>query len=219
MGEQLSEHPSRRWVHPLHQNRAVQVAIVHDYLTQRGGAERVVLSMLKAFPGAPVYTSLYEPGSTFPEFAEVDVRVSSLNRVRALRQDPRRALAVLARAFDEMHVDADVALCSSSGWAHGCRASGRKLVYCHNPARWLYQTNDYFGTDPHLVARFGLSLLRRRLLRWDKAAAASADRYLTQSRAVQSRIATAYGRMADLLPAPASLDLTGPQRPVTPRRA
>src|SRR5207302_8485683 len=46
------------------------VAIVHDYLTQRGGAERVVLSMLKAFPQSPLYTSLYEPDLTFPEFAD-----------------------------------------------------------------------------------------------------------------------------------------------------
>ena len=44
------------------------VAIVHDYLTQRGGAERVVLAMHRVFPAAPIYTSLYEPDLTFPEF-------------------------------------------------------------------------------------------------------------------------------------------------------
>ena len=56
------------------------VAIVHDYLTQRGGAERVVLAMHRAFPAAPIYTSLYEPDLTFPEFRKVDVRPSYLNR-------------------------------------------------------------------------------------------------------------------------------------------
>ena len=50
------------------------VAIVHDYLTQQGGAERVLLSMVRAFPGAPVYTSVYDRAGTFPEFADVDVR-------------------------------------------------------------------------------------------------------------------------------------------------
>ena len=50
------------------------VALVHDYLTQRGGAERVVLALTRAFPGAPLYTSLYEPATTFPEFAAIDVR-------------------------------------------------------------------------------------------------------------------------------------------------
>ena len=49
------------------------VAIVHDYLTQRGGAERVVISMSQAFPGAPVYASFYDKHTTFPEFGECDV--------------------------------------------------------------------------------------------------------------------------------------------------
>ena len=44
----------------------MRVSVVHDYVTQRGGAERVVLAMLEAFPRAPLYTSLYEPERTFP---------------------------------------------------------------------------------------------------------------------------------------------------------
>ena len=44
-----------------------------------------------------------------------------------------------------MTVDADVTVVSTSGWAHGFDVRGRSLVYCHNPARWLYQTDDYLG--------------------------------------------------------------------------
>ncbi len=72
------------------------VAIVHDYLTQRGGAERVVLSMLKAFPGTTVHTSLYDPSGTFPEFADADVRTLSIDRIAPLRQNHRLALPLLA---------------------------------------------------------------------------------------------------------------------------
>ena len=74
------------------------VAIAHVYLTQRGGAERVVLTLMKAFPGAPVHTTLYVPESTYPEFADADLRVSPLNRVGALRRDHRLALPLLAPA-------------------------------------------------------------------------------------------------------------------------
>jgi hypothetical protein len=59
---------------------SASVAIAHDYLTQRGGAERVVLALTRAFPDAPVYTTLYDPDATFPEFASVDIRPSFLNR-------------------------------------------------------------------------------------------------------------------------------------------
>ena len=46
-----------------------RVAIVHDYLTQRGGAERVVMAMTRVFPSARLYTTMYEPSTTYPEFA------------------------------------------------------------------------------------------------------------------------------------------------------
>src|SRR5437588_3963985 len=118
---------------------SLRIALVHDYLTQRGGAERVVLAMTRAFPGAPLYTSLYDPAGTFPEFANVDVRRLSLDSVPLLRRHHRLALGVLAPAFSRLRVHADVAVCSSSGWAHGAHVTGRKIVYCHAPARWLYQ--------------------------------------------------------------------------------
>lgn len=190
-----------------------RVALVHDYLTQRGGAERVVLSMVKAFPGAPLYTSLYDPDGTFPEFAAVDVRVLAIDRLRALRHDHRRALPLLAPAFASLRVTAEVVLCSSSGWAHGVRSSGPKIVYCHNPARWLYQTSQYLQ-EAGPLRRAGLSLLKPTLVRRDKAAAASAARYLTNSSVVRRRIQAAYGREADILPPPPAITPRGPQRAV-----
>ena len=64
----------------------LSVGIVHDYATQRGGAERVTLAMLGAFPGSTLHTTLYYAESTFPEFAEHPVRGSFLNRVAILRR-------------------------------------------------------------------------------------------------------------------------------------
>ena len=124
------------------------VAIVHDYLTQRGGAERVVLAMHRVFPAAPIYTSLYEPDLTFPEFRDIDVRPSYLNHVPFLRRHHRLALPLLAHAFSQIEIDEKIVLCSSSGWAHGIHTTGTKLVYCHCPARWLYKSADYFRRTP-----------------------------------------------------------------------
>ena len=101
------------------------------------------LSLTRAFPGAPVYTSLYDPDGTFPEFAEVDVRTLPINRLAPLRRYHRLALPLLAPSFSRLKVKADVVICSSSGWAHGARVEGRKIVYCHTPARWLYQSDRY----------------------------------------------------------------------------
>lgn len=192
----------------------MSVALVHDYLTQRGGAERVVLSLQRAFPDAPLYTSLYDPGGTFPEFAGRDVRTLPINHLGPLRRRHRLAIGLLGASFGRLRIEADVAVCSSSGWAHGAVVSGRKVVYCHAPARWLYQPDRYLGSRPAPGARTALRLLRRHLLAGDRRAAASADRYLANSTLVRSRLADLYGVEAEVVPPPPALAPAGPTRPL-----
>ena len=190
-----------------------RVALVHDYLTQRGGAERVALSLTRAFPGTPLHTSLYEPATTFREFEQVGVRPGPLNALAPLRREHRLALPLLAPAFSAMRIDADVVVCSSSGWAHGARVTGRKIVYCHTPARWLYQADRYLrgrGGSARFVAR----ALRTPLVRWDKAAAASADLYLANSTVVAERIERIYGVQAAVVPPPPALTPDGDTEPL-----
>jgi glycosyltransferase involved in cell wall biosynthesis len=191
---------------------APRVAVVHDYLSQRGGAERVVLSMMKAFPEARLITSVYEPSSTFPEFADYAVETTWLDRVARFRQDPRLALPLLAPTFSSLEIrDVDVVVCSTSGWAHAVSTAAPKLVYCHSPARWLYESDDYFAGLGSGARRAATGFLRP-LRRWDGKAAASADRYLVNSSVVQDRLNRAYGRYAPVVSPPVSL---GPS-PVEP---
>jgi glycosyltransferase involved in cell wall biosynthesis len=195
----------------------------HDYLTQRGGAERVALVMAEAFADAPMYTTLYDPQRTFPEFSELDLRTSVLNRLQSLRSRHRLALPFLARSISSMRVDADVLLTSSSGWAHGLPTTGRKIVYCHAPARWLYQSERYLGTNRHestsvrlrrVPATAALAMLRSGLVRWDRRAARSAHRYLANSTVTRDAIRRIYGIEAEILPPPPALLPGGPERPL-----
>ena len=187
------------------------VALVHDYLTQQGGAERVVLTLAEGYPGATIYTSLYDPAGTYPGFRAHNVQTLPLDRVGLLRDHHRLALPLLAPAFSRLHVDADVTICSSSGWAHGARVSGAKIVYCHNPARWLYQADQYLAGSSRLSA-VGLAALAPPLRRWDARAAATADRYLVNSRAVRSRVGDIYGIDAEVVPPPVDIDVGGPRQ-------
>lgn len=192
---------------------SVRVAVVHDYLTQRGGAERVVLAIRRAFPGARLITSVYDPGGTFPEFADFRIETSWLQRVPAFRHDPRKALPLLPGVFSGMRIDdVDVVICSSSGWAHAVQTSAAKIVYCHNPARWLYQQGEYTEDLPRSV-RTALQAMTPRLTAWDKRAAATATRYLVNSTVVRDRVRQTYGIQADVLPPPVVIDAAGPQEP------
>jgi glycosyltransferase involved in cell wall biosynthesis len=190
-----------------------RVAIVHDYLTQRGGAERVVLALAAAFPEAAIHTSFYAPAETFPQFADLDVRTMPMNRVGFLRDHHRLALPVLAPAFSRLRVDADVVVCSSTGWAHGANVSGRTVVYCHSPARWLWAKDQYLPPGSSLSKRATIAALERPLRKWDVRAAHHADRYLVNSTLIRDRVEQAYGIDAEIVPPPFTLALDGRQHP------
>ena len=191
-----------------------RVAIAHDYLTQRGGAEKVVLAMARAFPDAPIYTTLYDPDGTYPEFKALDIRTSALNRVGFFRRNHRAALPLLPIASSSMRIDADVVLVSSSGWAHGFQSTGPKVVYCYSPARWIYQPDAYLGESASPLMRAVLAAVAPALKRWDRRAAATASKYFAISSVVKPRILDAYGIDSTILPAPQSLDATLPHESV-----
>jgi glycosyltransferase involved in cell wall biosynthesis len=191
-----------------------KVAIAHDYLTQLGGAEKMVLSMSRAFPNAPIYTLLYDPATTYPEFAERDIRVSAMNKVGPLRKHHRAGLPIWPLVAQSMFVDADVVLTSSSGWAHGFRTRGRKLVYCYSPARWLYLPDKYLGPHASVVKRIGLAVTSPYLKAWDRRMARSADKYLAISTLIKGRITDAYGIDSEVLFGPAEMSNIAAPEPI-----
>lgn len=192
-----------------------RIAIAHDYLTQRGGAERVVLAMHRAFPQAPIYTTLYNPETTFPDFADAEIHVSPLNRLRVAREHHRAMLPVLAPVSSTLRVDAELTIASSTGWAHGFETTGKSLVYCHSPARFLHLRSQYLGNaSPLSLPSLALAALRPALLRWDQRAAHRADKYLANSSIVAERIRRVYGIDAEVLFPPGGVDADAEQRPV-----
>jgi glycosyltransferase involved in cell wall biosynthesis len=167
------------------------VAIVHDYLNQRGGAERVVLEMARIWRNATIYTSLYRHESTFPEFAELDVRTSTLDAVPvdAGFRNLFPLYPAAFRAFGEL--DHDVVISSSSGWAHSVRTTPQTFhaVYCHTPARWLYGSAYMGASRRQQLLRPFLDTMRD----WDRASARRPRLYLANSQEVQGRIEREYG--------------------------
>ncbi|MFJ8038102.1 glycosyltransferase [Micrococcus luteus] len=198
------------------QQSTAPIAIAHDYLTQKGGAERVVLALHRIWPDAPIYTTFYDPEGTFPEFRDATIITSALNRVNVLRRDPRRALPLLPIISSAMRIKEPVAVVSSSGWAHGFRHDGATLVYCHTPARWVYLLDDYLGEDGQKSLKGRVArVLRPGLRLWDRRAQRSSTRYVANSTVVKRRIEDAYGiEDVPVVFPPHSVDTDGPQEPV-----
>src|SRR4051812_14705788 len=189
--------------------QSMRVAIVHDYLNQRGGAERAVLEMARVFPGAPVYTTLYRPDSTFPEFRNLDIRTSPLDRL-PIDAGFRSLFPLYPAAIRSLTPsDVEVVISSSSGWAHAVRVANHvtHVVYCHTPAHWLYTPQAYFANP---VQRAFSAPLRAALRRWDRRAARRPDVYLANSDYVARRIRAVYGIEAEVVYPPVGTDSLEP---------
>ena len=185
------------------------VALVHDYLNQKGGAERVVAEIASIFPNAPLYTSIYRPQSTWDAFLHHDVRTSPLQLLPVDRHF-RRLFPLYPSAFRSFgQLDAEVVISSSSGWAHAVRTtpSSFHAVYCYSPARWLYtDQRAQSGRAGDLAART-LAPYRQ----WDQAKARKADLYIAISDWVRRRIARVYGIAAPVVYPPVDVSRFTPR--------
>ncbi len=186
------------------------VAIVHDYLNQRGGAERVVLELAAQWPQAPIHTTLYRPESTFAEFGERRIETSWVDRLPVDRRF-RSLLALYPSAIRSLGVlDADLVVSSSSGWAHAVRTRPGALhvCYCHTPARWLWDPSAY---SPSRLRRAALLPLMAPLRSWDLAAAARPTAYVANSERTRAAIRRVYGREAPVIPPPVGVERLTPR--------
>ncbi len=156
------------------------------------------------WPEAPIYTSLYRPDSTFPEFQRHDIRRSFLDRLPVDRGF-RALLPLYPLAFSRFgELDPDVVVSSSSGWAHMVRSSASSfhVVYCYTPARWLWG-DEYLRSSSLKEAVFRPA--RRRLRPLDLAAARRADLYIAISATIRDRIWATYGIEAPVVSPPVSV--------------
>jgi glycosyltransferase involved in cell wall biosynthesis len=190
---------------------AVSVVLAHDYLTEAGGAERVVSALAEHHAHAPILTSAVRPETLDPVLAAAyrsgRIRVSRLAPLLADKRRAKAAFPLLPAAFRAMAVPrADVLLASSSGFAHHLRPQAGTLHawYCHTPPRFLWDGEAYFAGQPRLAR--SLRPVLAALRRLDRRAAARVDLVIANSRHIAERIRAVYGRDAAVLLPPVPCD-------------
>lgn len=183
----------------------MKVALVHELLTMKGGAERVLRIFADMFPDAPIYTLLYDEKKLGDWFPKSRIRTSSINPVRGLnhhlylKQFPK---AVEAWDFSEF----DVVLSSSSAFVHGIITNGKPkhLCYVHSPARYMWdRTHDVLeraGKGPlGFLKKAYLESAFHTLRQWDAEVAPRPDALIAASSEVQRRIELYWDRPSDVM--------------------
>jgi glycosyltransferase involved in cell wall biosynthesis len=195
----------------------MRLAIVHDYLIQMGGAERVVAAMVDAFPEAPIYTSVTDYEHLLPEFLGRNIRNSWMQYLPSVRRGFKKFFPLYPFAFRSMpRIEADVVWISSSGFAKWIRTTrGTATVcYCHTPPRFFWQPERYLEFEVGSgIVQETLSPLLAFLREWDLLCAQRVDHFVANSRCVQDRIRHFYRRESIIIHPPVNVERFA----VTPR--
>jgi glycosyltransferase involved in cell wall biosynthesis len=193
-------------------SQRLKVAIVCDWLTGVGGAERVVLELHKLYPEAPIYTSQYDPNQ-LDWFSDADVRTTWLQK---LPKSLKKFLPLL-RAWTFSRLDLseyDLVLSSSGAEAKGVKTGPNTthICYCHSPTHYYWIRYDEYLAHPgfprgfNWIAKLGLRLLIGPLKRWDKRAAKQPDYMIANSTHTQAMIKRYYRRESVVVHPPVEID-------------
>lgn len=188
----------------------MQLALIHDWLNQIGGAEDVLEELVKMFPGAPIYTSIYAPGLMPAHYRRWPIHTSFMDRLPGVHRQHQPYLPLYPLAFERFDLRGhDLILSNKSGFCHGVRkpAGARHVCYCLTPTRYVWNFDDYAGREGLGPAvRLALRPMLAWLKRWDRAAADSVDEFVAISTAVQQRITRFYGRDSHIIYPPVHLE-------------
>ena len=194
---------------------APRVALVHDWLNQHGGAERVLEHLVRLYPGAPVFTSIYWGAGMPAAYAAWDIRTLWIDRLPGIHSHHQAYFPFFALAFGGLRIppDYDVVLSNKSGFCHAVDTGTLPHVcYCLAPTRYVWEFEAYAQREAlpgwaKVLIRPVVALLRR----WDYAVAQRpATRYVAISRDIQQRIRTYYHRDSEIVHPPVDISRYAP---------
>lgn len=187
----------------------MKVALVCDWLTNVGGAERVLKSISELYPDAPIYTSQYNP-KKIDWFKNSDVRTGWLQK---LPSSMRRVLGPLRQKyFSQLDLsDYDLVISVTGAEAKAIKTNGTHICYCHVPTQYYHQFYQQYIDDPGFgvlnpIVRFFFKRLVKPLRKADIAAAKGPDYFITISQYAAQQIKEYYNREAVIISPPVAIE-------------
>ncbi|MEK7096455.1 MAG: glycosyltransferase [Patescibacteria group bacterium] len=190
----------------------MKIAVVHDFLTKLGGAEKVLQIFLKHFPNVDLYTLLYDEKGTKEVFSKYNVTQSSLGKLpRNIRSKTRLLLPRFPQAIEEFDLSKyDTVLSFSNSFAHGVitKPKTKHICYCYSPMRYAWDWyHEYL--DEHNIGQGIKGIYIRNILKnvriWDRVSADRVDLWLAQSNTAAERIKKYYRKDAKVIYPPTDI--------------
>src|SRR3989339_608084 len=188
----------------------MKIALVHDYLSQDGGAERVLQSFHEIWPEAPIFV-LFHDKKKIDSFVNADIRESFLSKLPFVKNKYQWYLPLMPIATEKHDLsEFDVVLSSTSAFAKGIltKEDGLHISYCHTPTRYLWSdTHEYIqDLKYNFLIKLFLPRLIHKLRIWDKNSVDRVDNFIANSHTVLKRIKKYYRCKSDVIYPPVDLD-------------
>ena len=176
----------------------MKIAIVHDYLNQYGGAERVLEVFHRLFPQAPIFTLVYDK-KVLPQYHDWDIRPSFLQRVPFARRRYRNFMFLFPLAMRLLKLkEFDVVFTITHAWGKGVklRRTSCHICFCLTPIRYFWDLYEDYKNFRYLnpLLRMALPLFVRPIRGWDVRSAQRVDHFVAISKVVSERIKKFYDR-------------------------
>lgn len=202
----------------------MKVALVHDYLNQRGGGERVLDVLMEMFPQAPIYTLLHDKEKTAGAYAERVAGTSFLD-FKFARDHHRLFIPLMPLAARSINLGSqyDIIISTSAGFGKGIKynkKTTKHICYVHTPLRYAWETSTYF--DNRALRFFGAPAFWF-VRRFDHWAGQQPDILIANSKYIAKKIKKYYNRDAQVIYPPVNTDLfyyqptkpKGPSEPIS----
>ena len=188
----------------------MKIAIVHDYLNQYGGAERVVEAMHEIWPQAPIYTSIYLKDNMPDSFKSMDIKTTFMQKFPFLKNSFKKYLIFYPKAIESINVkNFDLILSSSSAFAKGVIPGPKSchICYCYAPMRFVWDYERYVEKETFnkLILK-SLPLILKSQKKWDIDTLDRVDYFIAISENIKSKIKDIYNRESEVIYPPVNTE-------------
>lgn len=173
----------------------LKIALVTDWLTNLGGAEKVVQVISDLFPKAPIYTTVANKDN-IGDLAKRDIRTSFLQHIPVLNKKHQFLLPLLPKAIESLDLkEYDLVISFSSAVAKGIITTPQQthICYIHTPIRYVWEPvfDDRFRRFPKF-SKPAINLMLNRIKKWDYETRNRPNLYIANSTTTQARVKKYY---------------------------
>ena len=187
----------------------MRVAIVHYWLVNMGGGEKVLEALCRLYPEAHIYTHVLDRANVSPGITRHPITTTFIDKLPFSKKHYPRYLPLMPFALEQLDLtDYDLVISSESGPAKGVitRADTPHICYCHTPMRYLWDNWTEYLASSGLLTRCAMRLLLPGLRRWDVASSFRVDHFVANSHNVARRIRKHWRRDASVVPPPINVE-------------